>query len=65
MKLTDLSTIKALCAAHGFSFSKGLGQNFIVNPGICPKIAGAAGIDGTMGVLGCYIKRIELNRNNV
>ena len=51
MKLTDLSTIKALCAAHGFSFSKGLGQNFIVNPGICPKIAEAAGIDGAMGVL--------------
>ncbi|MBD5102561.1 MAG: 16S rRNA (adenine(1518)-N(6)/adenine(1519)-N(6))-dimethyltransferase RsmA [Subdoligranulum sp.] len=51
MKLTDLSTIKALCAAHGFSFSKGLGQNFIVNPGICPKIAGAAGIDESMGVL--------------
>ena len=51
MKLTDLSTIKALCAAHGFSFSKGLGQNFIVNPGICPKIAEAADIDKTMGVL--------------
>ena len=51
MKLTDLSTIRALCAAHGFSFSKGLGQNFIVNPGICPKIAEAAGLDATMGVL--------------
>lgn len=51
MKLTDLSTIKALCAAHGFSFSKGLGQNFIVNPGVCPKIADAAGIDETMGAL--------------
>lgn len=51
MNLTDLSTIKALCAAHGFSFSKGLGQNFIVNPGICPKIADAAGIDDAMGVL--------------
>lgn len=51
MKLTDLSTIKALCAAHGFSFSKGLGQNFIINPGVCPKIADAAGIDETMGAL--------------
>lgn len=51
MNLTELSTIKALCAAHGFSFSKGLGQNFIVNPGICPKIADAAGIDAAMGVL--------------
>jgi len=51
VKLTDLSTIRALCAAHGFSFSKGLGQNFIVNPGVCPKIAEAAGLDSTMGVL--------------
>lgn len=24
---------------HGFNFSKGLGQNFIINPDICPKIA--------------------------
>ena len=45
MNLTDISTIKTLCAAHGFSLSKEFGQNFIVNPGICPKIAEAAGID--------------------
>ena len=37
MNLTDISTIKTLCAAHGFSLSKEFGQNFIVNPGICPK----------------------------
>ncbi len=51
MKLTDISTIQALCAEHGFSLSKGFGQNFLVNPGICPKMAEAAGIDETFGVL--------------
>ena len=51
MNLTDISTIKTLCAAHGFSLSKEFGQNFIVNPGICPKIAEAAGLDERFGVL--------------
>lgn len=50
-RLTDLSTIKALCRKYNFSLSKGLGQNFIVNPGVCPKIAEAAGIDSGFGVL--------------
>lgn len=47
MELTDIAVIRRLCAAHGFSLSKGLGQNFIVNPGVCPKIVEASGIDGT------------------
>ncbi len=51
MNLTDRRTIRALCEKYGFSFSKGLGQNFIVNPGVCPKIVEAAGIDGSFGVL--------------
>lgn len=49
--LTDVSVIKDLCARYGFSLSKGFGQNFIVNPGICPKIVEAAGIDKSYGVL--------------
>lgn len=49
--LTDVSVIKDLCARYGFSLSKGFGQNFIVNPGICPKIVQAAGIDKSYGVL--------------
>ena len=49
--LTDLSTIRDLCARYDFALSKGFGQNFIVNPGVCPKIVGAAGIDGDWGVL--------------
>ncbi|MDD4849468.1 MAG: 16S rRNA (adenine(1518)-N(6)/adenine(1519)-N(6))-dimethyltransferase RsmA [Gemmiger sp.] len=49
--LTDISTIRALCAKHDFALSKGFGQNFIVNPGICPRIAEAAGIGPGWGVL--------------
>jgi len=37
--LTNLSYIKELLARHDFNFSKGLGQNFLVNPSVCPKIA--------------------------
>ena len=50
-KLTDVSTIRDLCARYDFSLSKGFGQNFIVNPGVCPKIVEAAGIDKNWGVL--------------
>ena len=38
-KLTDISVIKALMKKHGFEFSKGLGQNFLINPSVCPRIA--------------------------
>lgn len=49
--LTDLSTIRDLCARYDFALSKGFGQNFIINPGICPRIAEAAGIGPGWGVL--------------
>ena len=39
MELTDITTIKSLFAKHGFSFTKSLGQNFLINPTVCPKIA--------------------------
>ena len=39
MNLTNIGTVKEILFRHGFSFSKGLGQNFIINPDICPKIA--------------------------
>lgn len=51
MQLTDISTVKRICAKHGFELSKGFGQNFIVNAGVCPKIVDAAGIDESYGVL--------------
>ena len=45
MKLTDLGVIKDLFTRHGFSFTKSLGQNFLINPSICPKIAEMGGCD--------------------
>jgi 16S rRNA (adenine1518-N6/adenine1519-N6)-dimethyltransferase len=39
MNLTNIGTVREILSRHGFSFSKGLGQNFIINPDICPKIA--------------------------
>lgn len=43
MELTNLGTIKDLFQRHGFSFTKSLGQNFLVNPAVCPKIAEQGG----------------------
>lgn len=50
-ELTDLATIRALCEKYDFALSKGFGQNFIVNPGVCPKIVEASGIDRRYGVI--------------
>lgn len=51
MNLTDLGTIRDLFARHGFSFTKSLGQNFLINPSICPKIAELGGCDGRVCAL--------------
>ncbi|MCD7773218.1 MAG: 16S rRNA (adenine(1518)-N(6)/adenine(1519)-N(6))-dimethyltransferase RsmA [Ruminococcus sp.] len=37
--LSNIGVIKDLMKRYGFSFSKGLGQNFLINPTVCPKIA--------------------------
>ena len=50
-KLTDIGTVKDILARHGFHFSKSLGQNFIVNPSICPRMAEESGIDENCGVI--------------
>lgn len=50
-RLSDIGTIKALLARHGFSFSKSLGQNFLVNPTVCPRMAQLCGADEETGVL--------------
>lgn len=51
MNLTNIGTVKDILSRHGFSFSKGLGQNFIVNPDICPKIAENGNAAKGFGVL--------------
>jgi 16S rRNA (adenine1518-N6/adenine1519-N6)-dimethyltransferase len=42
MDLTSPKTIKALTAEFGFTFSKGLGQNFLTDPGVLDQIVEAA-----------------------
>ena len=51
MNLCDYNEIKKLLSDFDFKFSKSLGQNFIVNPAVCPKMAEMSGIDGESGVI--------------
>lgn len=37
--LSNIGTIKDILNRHGFAFSKSLGQNFLINPSVCPRIA--------------------------
>lgn len=37
--LCNLGVVKDILKKYDFNFSKSLGQNFIVNPGICPRMA--------------------------
>lgn len=39
--LTDIGAVKTLLGRHGFTFSKALGQNFLINPSVCPRMAAA------------------------
>lgn len=50
-RLTDISTIKEVLGRHGFTFSKALGQNFLINPSVCPRMADAAVQGDRVGVL--------------
>ena len=49
--LTNISVIKDIFERHGFTFSKALGQNFIVNPSVCPKIAEMGNAKAGFGVI--------------
>ena len=50
-RLTDAGYIRDLLDRHGFRFSKKLGQNFLINPSVCPRMAEACGIGPEGGVL--------------
>ena len=43
--LSDINVIKSVMGKHGVTFNKGLGQNFLVDPGVCPAMAEAAGLN--------------------
>lgn len=49
--LTDIATVRKLLTGAGFTFSKALGQNFITDPTVCPRMASLAGIGPADGVL--------------
>lgn len=49
--LSDPGHIKEVLARHGFHFSKALGQNFLINPGVCPRMAAECGAQGCKGVI--------------
>lgn len=49
--LSDYTTIKNLLSKHGFSFSKALGQNFLVDNSVCPRMADVAVESDADGVL--------------
>lgn len=51
--LTDLNTVREILSRHGFSFSKALGQNFLINPSVCPRMAQLCHpeLDGEFAVL--------------
>lgn len=49
--LSDINVIRSVLSRHGFTFSKALGQNFIINPSVCPRIAEEGGACEGVGVL--------------
>lgn len=49
--LTDISYIKSVLSRHGFTFSKALGQNFLTDPSVCPRMAAMSGASEKIGVI--------------
>lgn len=49
--LWKIGSIKDILGRHGFTFSKSLGQNFLVNPAVCPRMADSCGVDAQSGVI--------------
>ncbi len=49
--LSDINTIRTVLTRHGFSFSKALGQNFLIDPEVCPEMAAQAVLSSEDGVL--------------
>ena len=49
--LSDIGVIKEILGRHGFTFSKSLGQNFLINPSVCPRMAELSGAGKGVGVI--------------
>lgn len=50
MNLANIKTIESILKSQNFTFKKSLGQNFLINPSVCPAMANAA-CDSETGVL--------------
>lgn len=50
-QLTNIATIRSILNRYGFTFSKALGQNFLINPSVCPRMARESGAGKGVGVL--------------
>lgn len=51
--LSDMRVIRPILERHGFRFSKSLGQNFIIDATVCPRMAelsGAADAEGALEI---------------
>jgi len=51
INLTDMKTVRSILGRHGFHFSKKLGQNFLIDPSVCPRIAEEGNAAAGYGVL--------------
>ncbi|MCQ2416507.1 MAG: 16S rRNA (adenine(1518)-N(6)/adenine(1519)-N(6))-dimethyltransferase RsmA [Oscillospiraceae bacterium] len=51
LELTDMQVIRMLCKQYHFTFSKGMGQNFLIDPEVCPAIASYGIPEKECGVL--------------
>ncbi len=51
MTLSNPKELKSVIERHGFSFSKSLGQNFLIDQGILEKIVKGSGVDEGWGAL--------------
>lgn len=49
--LTNISVIREILEKYDFNFSKSLGQNFLINPSVCPQMADIAAHGENIGVL--------------
>ncbi|HIS69688.1 MAG TPA: 16S rRNA (adenine(1518)-N(6)/adenine(1519)-N(6))-dimethyltransferase RsmA [Candidatus Gallacutalibacter stercoravium] len=49
--LSDIRTIQEILSRHHFTFSKAMGQNFLINPSVCPRMAQMGGAAPDAGVL--------------
>lgn len=49
--LSNIGVIQDVLRRHGFTFSKALGQNFLVNPSVCPRMAEMSGANENTGII--------------